>query len=115
MNADREIGVHFYVGGEKNAYGIPAPVWQPPLNEPGTVQKVYGWAPKGSAETGPATPINVVTTELDLYAPAGFLIAPEDVIDLPEGQFQVVGHPADYGTGPFGTSPGVVVTLKRWE
>ena len=109
----RTIGLHTYTGGDHDGYGIPAPSWEPALDEEGTEVEVFGWAPRSSTEGEGVGPNALVETELDLLAPPGTVIFAEDVVDLPEGQFQVIGDPLDYGYGPYGYNPGIVVRLKQ--
>lgn len=68
-----------------------------------------GWAPASSTEPE----IGRVEHDIDLYAPAGTVSGAGDVVDLPSGQFEVVGEVLDWTKGPFGFSPGVVVQLRR--
>lgn len=108
-----KVGVHTYSGGSHDGYGVPTPSWDPPLDEAGEERDVIGWGPRSSTEVEGVEPNRLVETDIDLLVPLGFQIAPEDVVDLPEGQFQVQGQPMDYGYGPYGYNPGMVVRLKR--
>lgn len=108
-----KVGVHTYSAGNRDGYNIPAPSWDPPLNEPGEERDVIGWAPHSSTEVSGVEPNRIVETDVDLLVPPDFQIASEDVVDLPEGQFQVNGDPRDFGYGPYGYNPGMVIGLKR--
>ncbi len=109
----RVVGVHTYSAGASTGYGVPAPSWEPPLDEPGEDRQVYGWAPHSTDELSGVEPNRLVEIELDLLVPPGFQIAPEDVVDVEGEQFQVVGEALDYGCGRFAYNPGMVVRLKR--
>jgi hypothetical protein len=106
------VGVHAYSDGETDANGNPVPVYDPPLDETGTPALVYGWAVTSTGEPEAGEP-RVVTT-LDLYAPPGFSVGAQDIIDLDRvGQCLVIGEVKDWSTGPFGWNPGVSVTLRK--
>jgi hypothetical protein len=110
-----EVGLHTYSAGEPNRYNVVEPVYTPPRDQPGTPVKVYGWAVTTTREPsapGPS-PHNMVVTEVDLFAPPGFTIAPHDVVDLPDGQYEVIGDPQTFQQGPFGSTLGTVVALKK--
>lgn len=83
--------------------------YSPPLDQPGTPRDVIGWAPTQATEPE----VGRVVGMLDLLVPDGFHAGPDDVVDLPDGRFEVVGHPMSYSTGPFGFTPGGVVQLRR--
>jgi hypothetical protein len=110
-----EVGLHSYSAGEIDAYGCTIPVYTPPRDSPGTAEKVYGWSLPLSIEPHGEGRDNIIVTDVELLAPPGFSVGPYDVVDLPDGQYEVVGHPQDYGYGPFGFDPGVVVKLRRVE
>jgi hypothetical protein len=109
-----EVGVHTYSAGQVDYNGIAAPVYTPPKDEPGAVRKVYGWQVPSSIERRNAVG-ELVITEVELFAPPGFSVGPSDLVDLPDGQYEVVGHPLDYTHGPFGTALGVLVKLRLTE
>jgi hypothetical protein len=106
------VGVHTYSAGALDRDATHTPVYTPALDKPGTVHKVYGWQVTDSSEPHDSLGI-LVRTDVQLYAPAGFPVQPEDVVDLPDGQHQVIGQPLDYGHGPFGYAPGAVVQLGK--
>jgi hypothetical protein len=105
-----EVGVHIYSAGPTNGYGSETAVYTPPKDSPGTAAKVYGWSVASSTEPRPE---DLVVTDVDLFAPADFPAAAYDVIDLPEGQYEVIGTPQDYTHGPFGSALGIRVKLRR--
>lgn len=108
-----EVGIHVYSSGPSDGYG-PTMVYTPPRDVPGIAEKVYGWSSPSSSEPREGHG-NIIVTDVELLAPAGFSVGPYDVVDLPDGQYQVMGHPQDFGYGPFGYDPGVVVKLRRVE
>lgn len=110
-----EVGVHTHSVGERDRYNVPVPIYTPPRDQPGYQLRVYGWATKASTEptsVGPS-PHNLVVTEVDLLAPRDFPVGPYDLIDLPDGQYEVIGEPEDFVNGPFGSRLGVLVKLKK--
>ncbi|KUI43910.1 hypothetical protein AU197_21130 [Mycobacterium sp. IS-1590] len=113
----QEVRVHTYSKGPLDAYGTAEAVYTPPLDQPGAPQRVYGWqVPESTERRALGGHAEMVITDVDLYAPPDFQIAPTDVVDLPgAGQFHVIGHPIDYTHGPFVAQPGVVVRLRKVE
>nr|WP_279754956.1 hypothetical protein [Rothia sp. RSM42] len=75
---------------------------------------VYGWAP-ASADQLMRDLDTGIRRDCDLYAPEPFA-SPGDRILLPgAGTFEVVGHPEDYSTGPFGFKNAVRINLLQVE
>ncbi len=110
-----EVGIHIYSAGARDRYNSVIPTYSPPKDEPGTRLKVYGWTVRSSTEPpspGPSSH-NIVVTEVDLFAPADFPIGPYDLVDLPDGQYEVIGEPEDFQHGPFGSKLGVLVKLRK--
>ncbi|WNG95286.1 hypothetical protein [Mycobacterium sp. ITM-2016-00318] len=105
-----EVGLHTYSAGPVNGYGSETAVYTPPKDSPGTAAKVYGWSVASSFEPRPD---DLVVTDVDLFAPADFPAGAYDVIDLPDGQYEVIGQSQDYNHGPFRFTPGVLVHLRR--
>lgn len=99
-----------YVAGVKDAHGNPVAQWAPPV-----LLSVHGWAPP----TGDREPVegnrNAVIRDLDVYAPAGTVVAPKDRITINGDRFEVVGHPEDYSHGPWRWQAGVRINLLRVE
>jgi hypothetical protein len=111
-----EVGVHTYSAGQLDQNGIAASVYTPPKDEPGHKHKVYGWhVPSSTEPRGAGGLAERIVTEVELFAPAGFPVGPSDLVDLPDGQYHVIGHPLDYTHGPFAAWPGVVVNLRMVE
>lgn len=96
-------------GPDEDANGDPVITHTPALDVAGTEVRVMGWAPTASTELQ----IGRVDHDIDLYVPPSVAAGSGDVVDLPEGQFEVVGSPLDWSKGPFGFTPGFVVQLKR--
>lgn len=103
------VGWHAVDAGAVDPEGNPVVDYVPPLDEPGTLTEVIGWAPADTTEPE----IGRVIHDIDLYIRPGGTGQPHDVVDLPEGQFEVVGWPLDWTHGPHGYAPGAVVQLKR--
>lgn len=108
MKASKTVGWHTYSDGATTARNTKAAVYTPPLDEDGTEVAAYGWAPTYVSESNE----NRSESDLDLLLPT-LRGAPRDVVDLPTGQYEVVGDPEDFTQGPFGSAFGVVVKLKR--
>jgi hypothetical protein len=102
-----EVGLHTYSAGPNNGYG-PTAVYTPAKDSPGTAAKVYGWSETSTTETDKC---DVVVTDVELFAPPEFQASPFDLVDLPDGQYEVTGA-AQHSQGPFGTALGVVVKLR---
>lgn len=107
MIPTRAVPVALYSPGE-DAHGAPVDAWSVPASV-----EVYGWGPSGGGQPvqGNRLPIHV---ELDVFA-AEVVGGPRARWTLPEGEFEQVGHAADYRNGPWWPTSGVVVSLKRWE
>lgn len=108
------VGVHTFSEGERDRLGVPATVHTPARDVEGTPYRVFGWEVTSKADPSKlvgSTPM--ANVDMDLFAPPGFPAALYDLIDLPDGQYEVVGVPKDFDHGPFGYGPGVVVQLRR--
>ena len=108
MKARLTVAWHTYADGAATDRGTSTPTWSPALDATGTSVAVYGWAPTSVSE--PDEDRNEMSVDLFLPTATG---APRDVVDLPIGQFEVVGHPETYAYGPFGSNLGAVVKLRR--
>lgn len=109
------VGVHRRLYSTVDDYGRDVPAFFPARDVPGDPVRVHGWGSPRSLEPKLAGHDRVVV-ELELFAPVGTSIGPHDLVDLPDGQFEVVGHPEDHSCGPF--APGVgglVINLRRVE
>lgn len=106
------VGIHTMSTTGLDAHRNPAKVYTPPLDQPGTPVKVYGWSTPFTTEPKLAGHDRVIV-DVELLVPPGFPSAPGSVIDLPVGQFEVIGEIQDYTRGPFGWEPGGVVNLRR--
>lgn len=107
------VGVHLMTTSGVDAHRNPVKTYTPPLDQPGTPVKVYGWSVPSTSE--PLIPgHDRVIADIQLLIPPGFPAGPSSVIDLPSaGQYQVIGEQQDYTTGPFGFRPGSVLNLRR--
>lgn len=82
-------------------------------SETSTSRAVFGWSPKQSDDGGTPVLDGRVITEINLLTPDGDWNDGDTVI-LPDGRsFVVVGDPEDNNAGPFGFTPGYIVTLRR--
>jgi hypothetical protein len=125
LDADRTVGVHTYVETTTDGNGDPTKVYNPPANEDGTPQAVFGWgtprAHGGGGEPREPDVAERVIVDVEVYVPPDFVVSARDLIDLPAdtsapaGQFEVIGYAADYNHGPFGWCPGHVVNLRKVE
>jgi hypothetical protein len=102
-----EVGVHTYSAGPSNGYG-PTAVYTPAKDDQGTTAKVYGWSETSTLATDEH---DVLVTDIELFAPPDFSASPFDLIDLPDGQYEVVGA-AQHIHSPFSATLGVVVKLR---
>lgn len=104
----REVGVQPFTPGEDD-HGAPIDAWGPAVGV-----AVYGWAPASMAQPieGNRRPVEV---DIEVYAPPGTVTRPRDVWLLPEGHLEQVGHPEDYGNGPWWSDAGVRIQLRRVE
>lgn len=98
------------------------PTYSPAKDAPGTPVAVIQWSAAKSDSSGSDGRQQLghqrVILEVDLFVLPGFTPAAGDLIDLPAGpagQFEVVGHPADYTHGFHGWAPGSVIKLHRVE
>lgn len=105
------VGWHTHSEGAVDAHDNPVSVYAPALNLTGTQVAVMGWAPTQTTESNESR----VQADIDLFVPPSVSGGPKDIVDLPEGQFEVVGWPEDWTKGPFGFTPGKVVKLKRTQ
>lgn len=105
------VGWHTYSEDGEDRNGNPIKEWTPSLDSAGTVVAVMGWAPTQTSEPEQDHTLDL----LDLFVTSGTVSHPGDVVDLPEGQFEVVGGLQDYTKGPFGFAPGGVVKLRRFQ
>lgn len=103
------VGWHHADPDATDAHGNPTTAYTPPLDEDGTEVAVIGWAPVAMTESGTTR----VEADLDLFVPPETQSGPNDVVDLPDGPYEVVGWVEDYTKGPFGFTPGMVVKLRR--
>jgi len=99
-----------------------APSYTPPKGEAGIPVPVIQWeaAVSNTAGNDGRQLLGHDRTEVSvkLYVPPEFSPAPGDLIDLPSGpagQYEVVGYPEDYTTGPFRWAAGWRLNLKRVE
>lgn len=118
---NRQVGLHKHSPGVTDSYNIEGDEYSPPKDQPGTPYMVCGWTHNYRKSSEPKLAgHDRVIVDIELYAPKSFPAGPHDLIDLPEGQFEVIGYPEDYSDTPFpplnGWSVGgIVVNLRRVE
>lgn len=95
--------------GGTDDYGDPLPPTASDVDVP-----VYGWGPATMTEP-PEVGRSQVAWSMDIFAPSSWVPAPADRVLLAGVEFEVVGHPENWDTGPFGLTPGVVVHCRRVE
>lgn len=105
------VGWHVLDSGGVDPEGNPVVEYVPPLDQPGTPTTVIGWAPAGSEEPE----VGRVIHDIDLFIDPAGTGQPQDVVDLPGGQYEVIGWPLEWTHGPYQYTPGKVVQLKRVE
>lgn len=98
--------------GEPDPHRDP-PTFSPPLDQPGTPIKVYGWAIPSTTNPSLDGHPDRVSADGDLYAPPGFEPTPRSLVRLPQGRFEVIGLVQDYDHGPFDWQPGSVINLRK--
>jgi len=106
------VGVHTWSAGADSAYNEPADVYTPAKTSAGTEYKVCGWSAPTSTEPKLAGHDRVVV-DVELLAPTSVPIHAHDLVDLPDGQYEVIGEPEDYNHGPFNFVPDVLVANLR--
>lgn len=94
--------------GEPDRYGEREESWNPPVD-----QKVYGWAPPGVEDELFSANRNAVVQDLDVYAPPGFTVSPDDLMIIDGDEYRVLAGSRDFNKGPFRFTPGVAVRVKR--
>lgn len=108
------VGVRTLATDIEDAHGDPAITWSDPVDHP-----VYGWGPPGAGGSDHGEPKlaghDRVIVDRELLAPPGFPAGPRDRVVFPDGEFDVLGYPEDYTSGPFGYMPGLVVNCRRVE
>lgn len=112
MRALHTVGVRTFQAGATDDFGDPIESWSGPVEAP-----VYGWAPAAvGTDMEPFAPNrDVVTWDLDLYAPPEFTCGPRDRVVVLGIEYEVEGPVQDFNHGPFGFRPGHRVRLKRVE
>lgn len=104
------IGHEAYIAGAEDAHGNPVDGYAPAVSLP-----VHGWAPpSGNTEPFEAGR-NAVLRDLDVYAPAGTVVAPRDRLTVAGIVYEVVGYVEDFTTGPWQWAAGVRISAKRSE
>jgi len=114
------VGLHRYAGGDTNAHGQVVKTYEPPLDEPGLQVRVTQWVPTQFGVPEPE--VGTTMQWLELFVPDVLVdvdgnavddIGGFDLVDLPDGQYEVDGPPWDYTRGFHGWKAGKVVRLKR--
>lgn len=108
------VGHHAYSADGEDPRGNPVVTYTPPADQPGTEVPVYGWYVPSSTEPALAGHDRVIV-DVAMLVPPGFPAGPHDLIDLPDGQCEVIGYAEDYTHNPFGWGPGGVLNLQRVE
>lgn len=104
------VGHEAHLAGEADAHGNPVDGYAPAVD-----LLVHGWAPpSGSTEPFEAGR-NAVIRDLDVYAPAGTVVGPQDRITVQGIVYEVVGYVEDFTTGPWQWAAGVRINCKRAE
>lgn len=85
---------------------------QPKYSETSTIRDVYGWSPTSETERAQAALAERVIGELTLLTPDGDY-ASGDAVIVDGAQYEVIGDPSNFNTGPYGLKPGYTVNLKR--
>lgn len=99
-----------YLPDAEDAHGNPVSGYAPPVD-----LLVHGWAPpSGNTEPFEAGR-NAVLRDLDVYAPAGTVVAPQDRLVIASVPYEVVGYVEDFTTGPWQWAAGVRISAKRSE
>lgn len=99
-----------YLAGAEDAHGNPVVGYAPAVDV-----LVHGWAPpSGNTEPFEAGR-NAVLRDLDIYAPAGTVMAPRDRVTVAGVVHEVVGYVEDFTTGPWQWAAGVRISAKRVE
>lgn len=107
------VGVHTHTETiQLDEYNEIVSAYVPARGATGTPCQVYGWSTPLSTEPAVAGHDRVVV-DVQLMVPPGFPAGPYDVIDLPDGEYQVIGQPEDFNHGPFGWQPGTVLNLRK--
>lgn len=109
--ANFQLGWHQYSAGTATARNTPVAVYTPALDQPGTALMVIDIAPVRSTEPNETRNVD----RRKVHAPADCPVRARDVLDLPEGQFEVDGDIEDQTRGFHGWRPGVVIWLKRTQ
>lgn len=114
------VGLHRYVEGDVNAHGKVVKEYQPPKDQAGLQVRVVQWVPTQFGVPEPE--VDTTMHWLELFVPEVLTdvdgntvddIGAFDLVDLPEGQYEVDGPVWDYSKGFHGWSAGKVVRLKR--
>lgn len=108
------VGLHVWSAGSDDGHGIAASVYTPSADQPGTSHAVYGWSVP-SSDSPVLAGHDRVQVDIELLVPPEFPAKPRDLVDLPDGQYQIVGIVRDYATGPFEWVPGGVLNLQKVE
>ncbi|MGW6698856.1 hypothetical protein [Nocardia sp. NPDC055049] len=109
------VGWHARISGGADPFMDP-PTFTPPKDEPGTAVPVHGWhVPSTAANAEPkmAGHPERVVVDIELFAPVVFQPGPHDLVDLPTGQYEVLGETESYATGPWEWAAGVVINLRK--
>jgi hypothetical protein len=102
------LGLKRRTTGTKDAHGNVIEGHADPVDWP-----VYAIAPSTSEE--PGVDRLAVTTGLSVLAPLSTVPGPLDRVVIDGEEWEIDGEVANYTRGPFGFTPGVVVSLKRAE
>lgn len=106
------VGHHAYSPGGADPFLEP-PSWTPARDQPGAQVAVHSWHVPTTTEPKLAGHDRVIV-DIELLAPISFQPGPHDLIDLPSGQYEVIGVVQDYTTGPWRNPvAGGVINLRK--
>lgn len=94
--------------GEPDRYGEREESWGPPVD-----RKVYGWSPPGVEDEIFSSNRDAVMQDLDVYAPIGFDVNPDDQMIINGDTYRVLGGDRNFNYGPFKFRPGRAIRVKR--
>lgn len=98
------IGHMVWAAGATDAHGNPVDQWAAAVDV-----EVFAVAPRTTGEPGGTQ----VVEGLSVLAPAGFTADPRDRFVWKNQVYELIGEVSDWGSGPFGFTPGCSFDIKR--